>query len=50
MENKIDKLDWVKVQLTRACNLKCAFCSQADFKENKTVDHLNFLQWTHHSQ
>ncbi len=35
---KTEKLDWVKVQLTRACNLKCAFCSQADFRENKVVD------------
>jgi len=38
MEEKTEKLDWVKVQLTRACNLKCSFCSQADFRENKTVD------------
>ena len=38
MKNNTQKLDWVKVQLTRSCNLKCAFCSQADFKENKVVD------------
>lgn len=36
MENQ--KLDWVKVQLTRSCNLKCTFCSQANFREDKTVD------------
>lgn len=33
---KIEKLDWVKVQLTRCCNLKCSFCSQADFRDAST--------------
>lgn len=42
MEN--EKLDWIKVQLTRSCNLKCTFCSQADFRENKTIDVNLFIK------
>lgn len=37
MDNEFE-LDWIKVQLTRCCNLKCSFCSQADFRDGQTVD------------
>lgn len=38
------KLDWIKVQLTRCCNLKCSFCSQADFRDGQTVDTKKFIE------
>ena len=41
---KIEKLDWVKVQLTRCCNLKCSFCSQADFRDASTIDADLFIK------
>lgn len=37
-------LDWVKLQLTRCCNLKCSFCSQADFRDNNTIDADLFIK------
>lgn len=41
---KIEKLDWVKVQLTRCCNLKWSFCSQADFRDASTIDADLFIK------
>lgn len=32
------RLDWIKVQLTRQCNFKCEFCSQADWASPETLD------------
>lgn len=46
MEEIMDKykLDWVKVQLTRNCNLKCTFCSQAEFRDCNVVDTDLFIK------
>ncbi len=38
------ELDWLKLQLTRGCNLKCSFCSQADFRDNSTIDTKLFIK------
>ena len=38
------ELDWVKLQLTRCCNLKCSFCSQADFRDTNTIDTDLFIE------
>ncbi|MCL2860146.1 MAG: radical SAM protein [Oscillospiraceae bacterium] len=43
MSSEEYKLDWVKVQLTRTCNLKCSFCSQADFRDNSVVNVDEFI-------
>lgn len=32
------KPDWIKVQITRNCNLSCSFCSQAEWRENVNLD------------
>ena len=32
------ELDWVKLQITRICNLSCSYCSQAGWKDKTTIN------------
>lgn len=38
------ELDWLKVQITRRCNLSCHFCSQADWRSKEVLDVPQFLE------
>ena len=38
------ELEWIKVQLTRRCNFRCQYCSQADWASNEVLDVDGFIQ------
>lgn len=37
-DNQQYKLDWMKLQITRICNLSCSYCSQANWRDQMSVD------------